>query len=178
MSGRFCRGPLSAAIGVRCIAAACVIIVPSAAASSEEECVFDQQDQIRHNRELSRTLKNSTYLEDKRTHRIERGEETIEFSRGGCVHFGVTIRYSAPAGGRAVSADDVFRRVVSLVREFGGRELVTAEEVAAAIGNQKFSRHEANGGVSYFLGIPSVTAFEFGHAVRNGRLEIRISYYI
>ncbi len=177
MSGRFCRGLLSAAIGVTCIAASCaMMIVPSAAASGEEECDFDQQAQIRHDRALSRKFKNSTYMEDERVHRIERGEETIEFSRRGCTHLGISIDYSVPAAGRAVSSDDVFRRVIALVREFGGG-LAWAEEVATAIRKKKYSRHEGNGGVTYFLSVKPGVVFEFGYAVRNGRLEIGVSYY-
>lgn len=178
ISGLFCRGLLSAAIGVTCIAASCaIIIVPTAAASGEEECTFDQQAQIRHDRALSWNSKNSTYMEDTRVHRIERGQETIEFSRRGCTHLGISIDYSVPAAGRAVSSDDVFRRVIALVREFGGGELVTAEEVATAIRKKEYSRHEGNGGITYFLGVEPGLVFEFGYAVRNGRLEIGVSYY-
>lgn len=79
-----------------------MIIVPSAAARGEEDCDFDQQAQIRHDRALSQKYKNSTYMEDKRVHRIERGEATIEFSRRGCTHLGVLIDYSAPAAGRGL----------------------------------------------------------------------------
>ena len=177
MSERICRGLLSAAIGVTCIAAFCaMIIVPSAAASGEEECDFDQQAQIRHDRALSRKFKNSTYMEDTRVHRIERGQETIEFSQGGCMDLGISIDYSVPAAGRAVSSDDVFRRVIALVREFGDG-LVTAEEVATAIRKKKYSRDEGNGGVTYFLSVKPGVVFEFGYAVRNGRLEIWVGYY-
>ncbi len=169
---------MSATIGITCIAVSCAtIIFPSAAATGENECDFDQQAQIRHDRELSRKFKNSTYMEDERVHRIERGEETIEFSRRGCTHLGISIDYSVPAAGRAVSSDDLFRRVIALVREFGGGELVTAEEVATAIRKKKYSRHEGNGGVTYFLSVKPGVVFEFGYAVRNGRLEIGVSYY-
>ena len=153
-----------------------MIIVPTAAASGEEECDFDQQALIRHDRALSLKFKNSTYMEDTRVHRIERGQETIEFSQGGCMDLGISIDYSVPAAGRAVSSDDVFRRVIALVREFGGG-LVTAEEVATAIRKKKYSRHEANGGVTYFLSVKPGVVFEFDHAVRNGRLEIGVGYY-
>lgn len=67
--------------------------------------------------------------------------------------------------------------MIALVREFGGEELVTAEEVAAAIRKKKYDRFEGNGGVGYFLGVTPGVVFEFGYAVRNDRLEIGVSYY-
>lgn len=175
MSGRFCRGLLSVAIGVVCIAASCAMMTgPSAAAGGDEDCDFDQQAQIEYDRELSRKFK-STYMEDERVHRIERGEETIEFSRGGCMDLGISINSSVPATGRAVSSDDLFRKVIALVEEFGGGELVTAEEVATAIRMKKYTRHE--GGAFYYLDVGPAIVFSFGYAVRNGRLEIGVAYY-
>jgi hypothetical protein len=95
--------------------------------------------------------------------------------RGGCVHLGLHIVYEGPAAPGDAERDAVFARAVTLVDEFGGGELVTAAEVAAAIQAEAFAHVD---GRLYYLRLPSVAAFSIMWDIEDGRLTIEVGYYI
>lgn len=146
-----------------------------ATGAGDEDCIFDQAAQIAHYREMERRIPGARYGDPDGVLIIERGAARITVGRGGCVHFGLHITYSAPAASGDPDRDAAFARAVALVAEFGGGELVTADEVAAAIRNEAFALAQEG---FYYLRVPGVEAFSISYGVEDGRLAVEVAYYI
>jgi len=142
---------------------------------ADEECVFDQEAQIVRYREMERDIPGARFDPGEKLLTIERGAATITLRRGGCVHLGLYIIYEGPAGPGDAERDAVFARAVALVDEFGGGELVTAAEVAAAIREGAFASAEAQ---LYYLRLPDVAVFSIMWDIDNDRMTIEVGYYI
>jgi hypothetical protein len=140
-----------------------------------EECIFDEAAQLRHYAEMERRIEGARFDEAERLLIIERGVETISVRRGGCVHFGLVITRTAPFVEAEAQRDAVFARAVALVAEFGGGELVSADEVAEAIRKEAFELAQEE---FYYLRVPGVEVFSIMWGVADGRLTVEVGYYI
>jgi hypothetical protein len=148
---------------------------PVAAADEDEDCIFDQAAQLEHYRDMERRIPGARYDAADGALVIARGAARITVRRGGCVHFGLMITHAAPLAAGDADRDAVFARAVALVAEFGGGELVTAEEVAAAIRDEAFALAQEG---FYYLALPGVNAFSIMWGVEDGRLTVEVAYYI
>jgi hypothetical protein len=157
------------------VIAAALAIVTTAPAVADEECIFDQEAQITRYHEMERRIPGARFDPVEELLIIERGAATITLGRGGCVHLGLYIVYEGPAAPGDAERDAVFARAVALVDEFGGGELVTAAEVAAAIREEAFALVD---GRLYYLRLPNVTAFSIMWDIEDGRLTVEVGYYI
>jgi hypothetical protein len=162
------------AAAVLTILAALAAAAPRTAVA-EEDCIFDQAAQVAHYREMERRIPGARFDAAERLLIIERGAARITVRRGGCVHFGLMITHAAPLAAGDADRDAVFARAVALVAEFGGGELVTAEEVAAAIRDEAFALAQEG---FYYLALPGVNAFSIMWGVEDGRLTVEVAYYI
>lgn len=124
---------------------------------------------------MERRFEGARFDEAARILVVERGVETITVQRGGCVHFGLRITRTGPLAPGDAERDAVFARAVALVEEFGGGELVSADEIAEAIRNGDFEL--AQDGL-YYLRMPGVAAFSIMWDVTDGRLTVEVWYYI
>ena len=167
--------PPAAALAVLAVLGALATAAPVTAAAADEACIFDQAAQVARYREMEQRIEGARYDAADGVLVIDRGAATITVRRGGCVHFGLTITHAAPAAPGDADRDAVFARAVALVAEFGGGELVSADEVAAAIRNGGFALEV---GQVYYLRVAGVEAFSIMWGVADGRLTVEVSYYI
>lgn len=146
---------------------ALLLLFLSFTAFAEEECIFDEKSQNDFIEKYIASHKNTEKLKDNKGVRIIRNNESIEFSRGGCVHFGISIKSNST---HKHTESEFFNKVVALVNEFG-TELINIKELKNALQSNKWKKYEG----IYFVQIENVASFEMDH---DGNGEIRVSFYI
>jgi hypothetical protein len=154
-----------------------ILILISAPLSAEEECVFDQAAQKVKYLELQKKYPDSQYLESEYKLVIPRGASQIRLSRGGCVHFGITIEETMPLTRRFQTEGAFFDKILELVTEFG-QELVAPEELAKIIAQKKWKNLSGEQGMYYFIPLSGLTAFEAYQRDEGNQMTIGASFYI
>ncbi|WP_196138642.1 hypothetical protein [Aliikangiella sp. G2MR2-5] len=143
-----------------------LIVLFSFYAIAEEECVFDEKSQEEFIGQYLNTSSNAEKIKGEKGVRILRGAETIEFHRGGCVHFGISIKSKIP---RRYNEEEFFGKVITLVTEFG-TELVNIQELKAALASRKWEKYED----MYFVQVESVSSFEMS---KDSKGEANVNFY-
>jgi hypothetical protein len=154
-----------------------ILVLISTPLSAEEECVFDQAAQKAKYIELQKKYPGSQYIESEYKLVIPRGTSQISLSRGGCVHFGITIEETMPLTHRFQTEDAFFEKILALVTEFG-QELVTPEELAQIITQKKWKNLSGDHGMYYFIPLSGLTAFEAYQRDEGNQTTIGASFYI
>jgi hypothetical protein len=154
-----------------------ILILISTSLSAEEECIFDQAAQKAKYLELQKKYPGSLYLESEYKLVIPRGASQISLSRGGCVHFGITIEEKMPLTSRFQTEDAFFEKIMALVTEFG-QELVTSEELAQIITQEKWKNLSGEDGMYYFIPLSGLTTFEAYQRADGNQTTIGASFYI
>ena len=154
-----------------------ILILISAPLSAEEECVFDQAAQKAKYLELQKKYPDSQYIESEYKLLIPREASQISLSRGGCVHFGITIEETMPLTHRFLTEDAFFEKIFELVTEFG-QELVPAEELAQIITQKKWKNLSDEHGMYYFIPFSGLMAFEAHQRDEGNQTIIGASFYI
>lgn len=154
-----------------------LLLTASPLVAEEEECIFDQSEQKAKYLELQKNYPGSRYLEGEYKLLIPRDGYEISLSRGGCVHFGISIKLSLPKTDEFKSEEALFEKVVQMVEEFG-RELVDPEKLKEVIKEKKWSNQSDDRVLYYFLGYEGVTAFEVYQRDEEGKTLLGVSFYI
>lgn len=154
-----------------------ILILISTPLSAEEECVFDQAAQKAKYLELQKKYPDSQYIESEYKLVMRRGASQISLSRGGCVHFGITIEEEMPLTHRFQTEDVFFEKILELVTEFG-QELVAPEELAQIITQEKWKNLSGEHGMYYFIPLSGLTAFEAYQRDDGNQTTIGASFYI
>lgn len=150
-------------------------------ASEEEECVFDQAEQKAEYIRLQKEYPGSTYIEDEFKLVIPRQGHEIVLTRGGCVHFGITVLLTLPRTDEFAAEEAFFAKILELVAEFGG-DLADPKKLEQLIKEKKWADMSADtgeeGGMYYFIGYPGLTAFEVFQRHNETETTIGVSFYI
>ena len=134
---------------------------------ANEECIFDEKSQNDFIEKYISTHTNTEKLKNNKGVRIIRNDESIEFSRGGCVHFGISIKSKST---HKYTESEFFNKVIALVNEFG-TELININELKNALQYNKWKKYEG----IYFVQIKNVASFEMEY---DGNSEIYVGFYI
>ena len=159
------------------ILAVLLLLTATPLMAEEEECLYDQDEQRARHLELQKKYPGSRYLEDEYKLIIPRDGAEISLSRGGCVHFGISIELRMPKTDDFKSEAAFFEKVVELVEEFG-RELIDPEKLRKNMKEKKWSNLSDEGGLYYFIGYEGVTAFEAYQRDEDGKTLLGVSFYI
>jgi hypothetical protein len=153
-----------------------ILSIFSFSAIAEEECVFDTDEQKKFNKAYITSHKDSVASDEDGSIIIKRDSEIIKFSRGGCVHFGISIE-STFIGKETLTEKELFSKVADYTKEFGG-ELVDFNSFLKAIKTKKYSKQTTSGGLYYFVGVESVQAFEISVKSDKGDTHVDVGFYI
>lgn len=154
-----------------------IVILISTPLSAEEECVFDQAAQKAKYHELQKQYPGSQYLESEYKLVIPREASQISLTRGGCVHFGISIEAKMPLTRRFQTEDAFFEKILALVTEFG-QELVSPDELGQIIARKKWKNLSDEQGMYYFIPLSGLTAFEAYQRADGNQTIIGASFYI
>jgi hypothetical protein len=153
-----------------------ILFIFSSSVLAEDECVFDSGEQKKFNKAYVASHKDSAASDDGDSIIITRSNEIIEFSRGGCVHFGISIE-SRLKGKQTLSEADLFSKVANYTKEFGG-ELVDVNDFLKAIKAKKYTKQTTPETLNYFIGVESVQAFEISVKSNKGETYVEVGFYI
>lgn len=141
-----------------------------------EECIFDQASQIEKIKTFHSKHQGSVLDIDKREVIVKTTDGKVHYTRGGCVHLGVTIEFQPNDKENYNNETELFNKVEELLREYGG-ELFTAQEFSKKIDNGDFGKI-GDDIMYYVLKQNTLTHFEFSYVVHDGVRKIIVFYYI
>lgn len=141
-----------------------------------EECIFDQDDQVEKIKTFHSKHQGSILDLDERKVVITTPQGKVHYTRGGCVHLGVTIEFQPNDKKNYNNETELFNKVEGLLNLYGG-ELFTAKEFRDKINNGDFGKI-GDDIMYYVLKQNTLTHFEFSYVVHDGVRKIIVFYYI
>ena len=144
-----------------------LLILFSTSLFAEEECIFDETAYINFINQYTSNNKSAIIEANGKTLKVNRNNETILISGGGCVHLGMTIKFRSK---QTFSEKEFLEKILSLSTEFGNW-LINTRALKNSIEKGHYQKIEH----VYFIKVDAMTMFE---AFFNNKGEINISFYI
>jgi len=141
--------------------------IVSVSAFAEEDCVFDETAYITFINKYSTENQNAKIDADGKTLVVNRNNEEIIVTGGGCVHLGVAVELSAT---QAFTEKEFLKKTLDLAVEFGDW-LINTNALKDSIEKGKYQRIDG----IYFIEVDAMTVFEASYD-KGGK--INIDFYI
>jgi len=136
-------------------------------AFAEKDCVFDETAYIKFINKYSTENRNAKIDTDGKTLIVNRDNEEIMVTGGGCVHLGVAIELRTA---QAYTEKEFLKKTLDLAVEFGSW-LINTNALADSIEKGKYEK--ING--IYFIEVDVMTVFEASY---DNKGRINVDFYI
>ena len=143
------------------------LIIVSVSAFAEEDCVFDETAYIKFINKYSTENRNAKIDADDKTLVVNRNNEEIIVTGGGCVHLGVAVELSTK---QAFTEKEFLKKTLDLAVEFGSW-LINTNALEDSI---EMGKYEVIDG-SYFIEVDAMTVFEASY---DNKGKINVDFYI
>jgi len=136
-------------------------------AFAEEDCVFDETAYIEFINKYSTENKNAKLDNDDKTLIVNRDNEEIMVSGGGCVHLGVAIELTTK---QAYTEKEFLKKTLELAVDFGSW-LINTNALEDSIQKGKYEKIDG----IYFIEVDAMTVFEASY---DNKGIINVDFYI
>jgi len=136
-------------------------------AFAEEDCVFDETAYIEFINKYSTENKNAKLDNDDKTLIVNRDNEEIMVSGGGCVHLGVAIELRTK---QAYTEKEFLKKTLELAVDFGSW-LINTNALEDSIQKGKYEKIDG----IYFIEVDAMTVFEASY---DNKGRINVDFYI
>ena len=144
-----------------------LLILISVSAYAEEECIFDETVYTEFIKKYSAENKNSKIKPDGKTLIVNRNNEAIIVTGGGCVHLGVAIELRTK---QAYSEEQFLQKTLDLSIEFGNW-LINTRALQDSIAQGKYQIIDGD----YFIEVDAMTVFSASYDKQG---KINVGFYI
>lgn len=144
-----------------------LLIFISVSVYAEQDCVFDETTYIKFINKYSAENKNSKIAADGRTLIVNRNNEEIVVTGGGCVHLGVAIELRTQ---QAHTKEEFLQKTLDLSIEFGNW-LINTKALKESILKNEY--HIIDG--TYYIEVDTMTVFSASY---NGQGRMFVDFYI
>lgn len=136
-------------------------------AIADDDCIFDVDAQKEIAQEYIQKNKDAQSGKSDIEIVLSRENETINFSRGGCDSFEISV---VSTSNRSYSQQEFFDKSITLIEEFA-KEIVDIKMLKEAISNKRWEEFEGR----YFINIDMATIVELSYEIE-GRVYVAASF--
>jgi hypothetical protein len=144
-----------------------LLILLSVSAYAEEDCVFNENAYIEFIKKYSAENKNSKIKPDGKTLIVNRNNEAIIVTGGGCVHLGVAIELRTK---QTYTEEQFLQKTLDLSIEFGDW-LINTKVLKKSIAKSKYQIIEGD----YYIEVDAMTVFSASY---DNQGKISVDFYI
>jgi hypothetical protein len=134
---------------------------------AEEDCIFDETAYIEFINKYNTDNRNSKIKSDGRTLIINRNNEEIFVTGGGCIHLGVAIELRTK---RTYTEEQFLQKTLDLTIEFGNW-LINTKVLKDSIEKGEYHKIDS----TYFIEVDAMTVFS---AFYDNQGKINVDFYI
>ena len=141
--------------------------IVSVSAFAEEDCVFDETAYIKFINKYSTENRNAIIDADGKTLVVNRNNEEIIVTGGGCVHLGVAVELRTK---QAYTEKEFLKKTLDLAVEFGSW-LININALKNSIEKGKYEKIDG----IYYIEVDAMTVFDASYTNKG---KINVDFYI